>query len=215
MPAAGRVGILDDMEQAPPSRRRYTVEEYLRLEAAAADRHEYRDGEILAMGGAATTHVRLSTNLTRRLAERLEGTGCEVLGSDQRVRARQTRYCYPDLTVACQPLIYDPPDGEVVLINPRVVIEILSPSTESSDRGEKFTSYRELASLQEYLLVAQDRPRVEPFYCKADGEWTIGKVVEGLEAVLRVRCLGIEIPLGQIYAGVTFPPPPPAAPPSA
>ena len=195
------------MEQLiPAARRRYTVQEYLRLEDAADERHEFRDGEILDMPGNVTTHVRIATNLTRRLAERLDGTDCEVLGSDQRVRADRSRYCYPDLTVACHPLEYDPPAGEVVLTNPRVLVEILSPSTELADRGEKFTRYRNNASFEEYLLVAQDRPRVEPFRRRPDGEWTIGQIVDGLDAVLQVRCLGVDLPLAQVYAGVTFPP---------
>ena len=197
------------MEQAVPPQRRYTVAEYLAMEAMADDRHEFRDGDILDMAGATTPHVRIATNLTWRLAERLDGSGCEVLGSDQRVRSDRTRYCYPDLTIACQPLAYDPPDGQVVLTNPRVVIEILSPATEAADRGEKFTRYRNLASLQEYLLVAQDRPQVEPFHRQADGTWAIGRIVSGLDATFAFRSLpGVGLSLAQVYAGVTFPPAP-------
>ncbi len=197
------------MEQAVPDRRRYTVAEYLAMEAASDERHEFRDGEILDMAGAVTTHVRIERNLNRRLDEALEGSGCEVLGSNQRVRSDRIRYCYPDLTVACAPLIYDPPDGEVVLTNPRVVIEILSPSTESADRGEKFTRYRNLESLQEYLLVAQDRPQVESFHRQADGTWAIGRIAAGLDAAVPFRSLpGVELSLAQVYAGVTFPPAP-------
>ena len=198
------------MEQAIQTARRYTVSEYLAFEAAASERHEYRDGEIIAMAGAVTTHNRITRNLTRRLDEKLDGSDCEVLGSDQRVRARRTRYCYPDLIVACSPLVFDPPDGEVILTNPRVLIEVLSPSTESDDRGEKFDDYRHLESFEEYLLVAQHRPRVEPFYREPDGEWMIGRTVHGLDGVLHIRCLGIDVPLAQVYARVTFPP---AAPP--
>ena len=194
------------MEQAIPTPRRYTVEEYLALEAVATERHEYRDGEIIAMAGVPTTHNRITHNLHRRLGERLDESDCEVLGSDQQVRAHRTRYCYPDLMVACQPLVYDPPDGEMVLTNPRLLIEVLSPSTESDDRGEKFDDYRHLASFEEYLLVAQHRPRVEPFYRRSEGEWMIGNGVQGLDAVLHIRCLDVDIPLKHIYRGVTFPP---------
>ena len=197
------------MEQANPTPRRYSVAEYLALEAAATERHEYRDGQILAMAGATSTHNRITHNLHRRLGERLDGSECEVFGNDQRVRAHRTRYCYPDLTVACPPLAYNPPDGDLVLTNPRLLIEVLSPSTELDDRGEKFNDYRRLEPFEEYLLVAQHRPRVEPFYRSADGEWMIGKAVEGMDAVLRVRCLAIDIPLAHIYARVTFPLPPP------
>ena len=196
-------------QQAPTPRRSWTVAQYLAMEAASEERHEFRDGDVLDMAGAATPHVRVATNLTWRLAERLQGSGCEVLGSDQRVRSDRTRYCYPDLTVACQPLAYDPPDGDVVLTNPRVVIEILSAATEAADRGEKFTRYRNLESLQEYLLVAQDRPQIEPFHRQADGTWAIGRIVTGLDATFAFRSLPkVELPLAQVYAGVTFSPPP-------
>ena len=190
------------------ARRRYTVAEYIASEAVATERHEYCDGQILDMAGATSNHVRIVRNLTRRLDEGLETTDCEVFPLDQRVRADRARYCYPDLTVACHPLTYDPigESPEAILTNARVLIEVLSPSTESSDRGEKFTRYRNLATLEEYLLVAQDRPRVEPFYRKADGEWTIGKVIDGLDAVVPIRCLGIELLMKHIYARVAFPP---------
>jgi Uma2 family endonuclease len=193
------------VEQALPTPLRYSVAEYLAMEAAATERHEYRDGEIIATAGATSTHNSITHNLHRRLGEKLDGTPREVFGSDQRVRAHRTRYCYPDLTVACAPLAYDPPEGELILTNPRVLIEVLSPSTEADDRGEKFDDYRRLPSFEEYLLVAPHRPRAEPFYRNADGEWMIGRSVEGLDAVLRVRCLRIDIPLAQVYARVDFP----------
>lgn len=197
------------MEQAITTPKRYSVAEYLAMEAAATERHEYRDGEVLDMAGATSNHNRITRNLSRRLDEQLGGKPCEVFGENQRVRARRARYCYPDLTIACAPLAYDPPDGDVVLTNPRVIFEVLSPSTEADDRGEKFDDYRRLESFEEYLLVAQHRPRVEAFYRKGDGEWVIAKTVEGLDAAVRIRCLGIEMSLEQIYARVAFPPLPP------
>ena len=194
------------MEPPIPTARRYTVAEYIALESAATEKHEYRDGEIVAMAGGTGRHSLVTANVIRRVGNALDGSECVVFESNLRVRTDRTRYCYPDVTVACQPLIYAPfgDEPEGILTNPQVVIEILSPSTEAADRGEKFTRYRNLDSLQEYVLVAQDRPQVEPFYRQPDGVWAIGKTVDGLDGVLRLR-MGVELPLAQVYAGVTFP----------
>ena len=190
--------------------RRYTVEEYLAIDDAAEGRYEYRDGEIIAMAGAGYQHIRISGNLIRHLGNRLAGSPCEALSSDLRVRAvRNRRYCYPDVTVVCGEPQFDPPDRQVTLVNPQVVFEVLSPSTELSERGEKFTRYRQADSLQEYLLVAQDRPRVEPFYRQPEGGGMIGQVVDGLDGVVRLRSLNVELSLSDIYERVTFPPLPP------
>jgi Uma2 family endonuclease len=208
------------MEQALAGRRKYTVEEYLAFEDQAEDKHEYRDGDILDrdgnvvdiemppivdMAGADEAHLQIDQNLSRRLGEQLDGSGCVVRGSDQRVRTDRGRYCYPDKTIACGPLMYDPPERRVVLVNPTVIFEILSPTTEAFDRGEKFTRYRAIPSLLEYILVAQDRPRVEPCYRQPDGIWAIGGMVEGLEATLKLRTVPAEVRLADLYAGVRFP----------
>ena len=190
--------------------RRYTVEEYLALDDAAEGRFEFRDGEIIDMSGAVYPHVQITGNLYHHLRSRLAGGRCRPLMSDMRVRAvRNRRYCYPDVSVVCGEPQFDPPDRQVTLVNPQAVFEVLSPSTELSDRGEKFTRYRQMESLQEYLLVAQDRPRVEPFYRQADGGWAIGQVVDGFDGLLLLRSLPVELPLTEIYELVTLPPLPP------
>ena len=198
------------MEQAIDPQRRYTVAEYLAIDEASELKYEYRDGELLAMSGAQWEHVQISCNLVRRLGNLLDGTPCQPINSDARVRAlRNRRYCYPDTAVVCGPPQFDPPGRRVTVVNPIVVFEVLSPSTESSDRGEKFTRYRQMESLQEYFLVAQDRPRVEPFYRQANGGWGIGHHVEGLDATLAIRSLNVELQLAYIYDRVIFPPLPP------
>ncbi len=198
------------MEAATEAGRRYTVEEYIALDDGAEGRFEFRDGEILAMSGAGFPHVQITGNVNRLLGNRLAGTPCQPLMLDMRVRAvRRRRYCYPDVSVVCGEPRFDPPDRQVTLVNPQVIFEVLLPGTELSDRGEKFTRYREMESLKEYLLVAQDRPRVEPFYRQADGGWGIGEVVDGLAGVVRLRSLAVELPLSDIYERVTFPPLPP------
>ena len=195
------------MEQVSPERRLYTVAEYMALEDAVPGRHEYRDGEVIAMAGAEPDHTRIVRNLSRRLDERLEGSGCESFMLDQRVQTDAARYSYPDVSIACPPFQYLPQARPRTLTNPRVIIEVLSPSTEADDRGEKFFRYMRLDSLVEYILVAQDRPRAETFLRDPPGLWRLAGWVEGPEGTLHVRTFGFEIPLSQVYAGVTFRPP--------
>jgi Uma2 family endonuclease len=200
------------MEPPIPSRRLYTVAEYLDLDASADARHEFRDGAVIAMAGAEPDHTRIVRNTSRRLDERLEGSGCESFMPDQRVQTDRTRYAYPDLCVACQPFEYLPDVHPRTLVNPRVIVEVLSPSPELVDRGEKFFRYMNISSLAEYVLVAQDRPRAETFVRDPPGMWRLAGWVEGLEATLHIRTFGFEIPLTQIYAGVAFPAAPAAEP---
>ena len=194
------------MDQAIPTRRLYTPEEYFALDQASDERHEYRDGEVIAMAGAEPDHTRIVKNIVRHVDDRLAGTGCESFMLAQRVQADRARYCYPDLSIACPPLQYAPQVRPRTLTNPRVIIEVLSPSTEAVDRGEKFFRYMQIESLVEYVLIAQDRPRAETFVREPMGMWRLAGWVEGLEATLHSRTFGFDIPLSQIYTGVTFPP---------
>jgi Uma2 family endonuclease len=216
------------MEQPIPDRnRRYTVEEYLALDGVSDVKYEYWDGmliphggwetdangRIVGMAGGTAAHSDVACNLIRELGNALKGTPCKVGDSDLRVRSpRSGRYHYPDVSVTCGPRQFDPPDTEVTLVNPRVLIEVLSPSTEATDRGDKFREYIAIASLQEYVLASQDRPLVQTFRRSADGEWAVGPWVEGLDASLAFPSLGVTVPLAEVYAGVVFPP---AAEPSA
>ncbi len=197
------------MAQAIPTPRRlYTVEEYLDRDEASEERTEFRDGEILGMPGGTYAHEVIVANIIRHLGNRLDGTPCRVRGSNLRVRADRARYTYPDLVVVCgEPDLNPQRTRSATLANPRVLIEVLSPSTESEDRGSKFNRYRRIKSLQEYLLVSQDRPQVERYYRQRNGVWGIGRIVAGLEATLAFRSLGkVELPLAEVYADVTFPP---------
>ena len=134
----------------------------------------------------------------------MDGQPCELYPVDMRVRIPATGlYTYPDVVVVCgEPQFED--DHVDTLLNPIVLIEVLSPSTERSDRGEKFTRYRMLESLQEYVLVSQDKPQVECFFRQPDGGWLL-MPYSGLDAVAKLRSLDVELPLSEIYAGVTFP----------
>ncbi len=201
------------MEQRVETPSRYTVEDYFRLEAATDERLEFRDGQVVAMSGGSVNHSRIAHNIGREMGNRLTGTPCEAFEAELRVRiTRRTEYSHPDVTVVCGGTLIDPDDalGETVL-NPRLVFEVLSPSTELYDRTRKADGYRDVESLQEYVLVSQQQPRAETFYRNVDGVWSIGPTVAGLNGVVRLRSVGIELPLAEVYARVSFPAEPPAA----
>jgi Uma2 family endonuclease len=177
----------------------YTPEEYLALERHAEFKSEYIDGRIVAMTGARLSHVRIVHNLDRELGVRLLETPCDVLPTDMKVKIEASgRYVYPDLSVACDPRL---DDGETdVLLNPLLIVEVLSDSTESYDRGEKFFHYRRLESLREYVLVSQKTCLVERYV--REGDFWHFSTVDDLEATLVLTSLNVEIPLARIYAKV-------------
>jgi Uma2 family endonuclease len=178
-----------------------TLEGYLALDRGSGDKHELWDGSAYAMTGASLAHNRVVRNLIVSLSGRLSGKDCEVLPSDLRVRIPgQARYLYPDLSVVCGPPELEDEHADT-LLNPRVVIEVLSASTEAFDRGQKFEAYRAIETLSEYVLVAQDAARVDHFARDAQrGIWTLHPYAG--EDTLRFPTLGVSVPLAQIYAGV-------------
>ena len=199
---------------AQPIQAKITPAEYLRYEYDAKLRHEWRDGTVTVMQGGSPDHSLIIANLIAGLHAGLRNSGCRVYDSNLRVRDRRTTlYTYPDLTVICGPREFDPKDErQQTILNPKVVVEVLSPGSEGDDRGEKFNRYRDIESLDTYVLVSQAAPRVETFARHADGAWLL-RVHDGLEAVARLDSLEVELPLAEVYDGVTFPPPP-AEPPA-
>lgn len=195
------------MEWPPDKPARYTVEEYLRTETGAAQRHEYRDGQIIAMAGGTPEHSLLIANLIRELGNRLKGKPCRVYDSNLRIRIPQTPLCtYPDASVICGALEFDAQDSNrTTAINPTLIAEVLSVSTEADDRGEKFRRCLSLESLQEYVLVSQQRPWVETFFRQGDGSWRFS-TVSGLEAAAHFASLQIQIPISDLYSGIEFQP---------
>ncbi len=180
-------------------------EQYLELEADALIKHEYVNGFLYAMAGASPEHNAISANMIISIGGRLKGRGCRVFTSDQRVRVPQTDlYTYPDLTVICGPMNRDDRDP-LSLTNPTLLAEILSPSSEAWDRGAKFVHYQALDSLTDYLVVSQDQPRIERHYRQAEDTWLL-QVVQGLDAVLSLPNLGLELPLAEVYDGIELPP---------
>jgi len=178
-----------------------TEAEYLARERAAEFRSEFLRGEVFAMAGAKYHHNRVKANTEYRLANQLEGGPCFVLSSDQRVKVPRTGlYTYPDIVVVCvQPQFED--SVHDTLLNPRVIFEVLSESTEAYDRGAKFGHYRQLASLEEYVLVSQDRPLVERYLRQSDGTWVL-TAVSGLEGTLSLASVEARLALADLYAGV-------------
>ncbi|MDB5299610.1 MAG: hypothetical protein JWO87_1273 [Phycisphaerales bacterium] len=191
----------------PATQRRYTVEEYLRREAAAVDKHEFHEGEILAMSGGTYEHSLIAANLVGALWSRLRNSRCRALESNMRVRVPPTdRYVYPDATIVYGQPQFDPQDPNcTTIINPRVIFEVLSESTEAYDRGAKFTRYREIESLEEFVLVSQDRPLVEAYTRQSGGTWLF-EASSGVDVVAALRALQISLPLSEIYADIQFPP---------
>lgn len=181
-----------------------TPAQYLDGERNGQQRHEYWQGEVFALAGASRTHNRITVNLVAMLKTRLSGTRCGLYSSDMRVKVRQTGlYTYPDLAVVCGQELFE--DTELdTLLNPTVIVEVLSPSTEAYDRGAKFMHYRQLPSLREYLLVAQDRPAVDHFVRQADGNWLLVPC-HGHAATVELASLACSLPLAEIYDQVGLP----------
>ena len=156
---------------------------------------------MFAMAGGAPRHCDVASGLLVALRTRLKGKGCGVFNSDLRIRDDpKGLYTYPDVAIVCGEPSLGP--GHT-LTNPIALFEVLSPSTEAKDRGFKFEQYQRIESLREYVLVSQEKPRVESFFRPANGPW-VYQAVEGLEASVGIQCIGIEIPLDEIYDGITF-----------
>jgi Uma2 family endonuclease len=185
---------------------RYTVDEYLAFEAKAERKHEFYDGEIFAMAGASLDHIRIVGNIGYSLSSKFIDQRCEVFASDLRVRTKKNLYTYPDLVIVCEK-----PELEGIeprtLLNPRALIEVLSPSTEHYDRTTKFKHYKTIPNFKEYVLVSQAEPRVEVFTVNADGSWPEEpKIYSGLETIASFPSVSCQVPLAEIYRNVEFDP---------
>ena len=177
-----------------------TPEEYIASERKATLKSEYLNGEILAMSGASLVHARIIADIVTELNTQLRGQGCEVITNDMRVKTGpKGAYFYPDVVAFCgEPQFED--NVFDTLLNPTLVIEVLSPSTEVYDRGEKFAHYQELTSLREYILVSQDRIRVEQ-YRLIKTQW-VQKEFHEQEDVMPLISIGCELRLLDIYRRV-------------
>jgi Uma2 family endonuclease len=180
-----------------------TPEEYLALDRAATVRSEYYDGEMFLMAGASRKHNIISSNANTMLNLALRNGPCEVYVSDMRTRIhRSNNYVYPDVVVACSEPEFDD-DNADVLLNPTLVVEVLSPGTEKHDRGLKFDLYRRAPSLTEYLLLKQHIPHAMLYRRQPDGSWLLRDFI-GLESVVQLESVGCELKLADLYHKVQF-----------
>ncbi|MSQ93299.1 MAG: Uma2 family endonuclease [Gemmataceae bacterium] len=193
-------------------RPRVTVEQYLALERAASERSEYFDGEIIAMAGEKLPHGIISANAVMSLGTQLKGTPCFVVTKDTKVRsglgvtsARTTKemFSYPGILVVCgEPEFFD--EEHDIIMNPTVIVEVLSPSTENFDRGEKFQRYRSWnPSLQDYVLIAQTRPFIEHFHRQSDETWNMHEASD-LNTAVVLPSVGCTLRLADVYDRIAF-----------
>jgi Uma2 family endonuclease len=183
---------------------RLTPEQYLAIERKAGFKSEYYNGEMFAMAGVSREHIRIKDNLVGELYARLKGGPCRTHSSDMRVKVSATGlYTYPDIVIVCGEEQYEDADVDT-LLNPQIIIEVLSESTANYDRGKKFRHYKQIESFREYVLVAQDEPVIERFVRQPDGIW--GNLsVEGLDREFAFATVPVRVRLADVYAGVTFP----------
>ena len=191
------------MSTAP--KRRLTSQEYLAIERKAAFKSEFFDGEMFAMAGASREHILIGGNTSRRLSEQLDERDCEVYQTDMRVKVSPTGlYTYPDGSVVCGKPEFE--DAVLdTLLNPKVIVEALSESTDGYDRGKKFEHYRNISSLSEYVLIAQDSPHVEVHTRQPDGRWLMWETND-LSSIVRLQSIECSLKMSEIYARV-FPRP--------
>lgn len=196
----------------------YTPAEYLALERQSEQRHEYLDGVVYAMAGESLEHSTIGSNINATLNYQLRGKPCRVLQPNIKVYSRLSTdrtlsglFSYPDCTVVCgEPVFHDAQRD--VLMNPVVIIEILSKSTEAYDRGEKFVRYEQIKSLTDYILISQPQPRIEHFVRQPDGDW-LRHVETNIESVISIASIGCSLPLVEVYDRIDFSQPSPFIPP--
>jgi Uma2 family endonuclease len=198
----------------PRARIRYTEDQYLAIERESEKRHEYLDGQIYAMASESPEHGAICTNLTREVSAQLKGTRCQAFAKDMRVRSgplprrrysQKGLYSYPDLLIVCGELQFLDENRDVI-INPKVIIEVASPSTEAFDRGDKFQRYRTYnPSITDYLIVAQNCPYIEHFARREDGQWVIAASAIELSESVHIASINCTLYLAEVYDRVEFP----------
>jgi Uma2 family endonuclease len=184
-------------------KRLLTPDEYVAQERSATFKSEYYQGETFAMAGASREHNLIVGNVVREVGNGLKGQGCEVYPSDMRVKVSATGlYTYPDVTVVCGTPEFEDEHRDI-LLNPTVLVEVLSESTEAYDRGVKSEQYRKLTSLKEYLLIAQDRRHVERYVRQSDGGWLLREVAEP-DGSVALDSISVALPMIEVYRQVTL-----------
>jgi Uma2 family endonuclease len=182
-----------------------TEQEYLDFEKTSDGKHEFFNGEIFAMSGASHRHNKIFSNIFIALGISLKGKPCQPYGSDLRVHVPQNSlYTYPDITIVCGDFIPSEKDTDTI-VQPSVLIEILSPSTRNYDRGDKFKLYRDIPSLKEYILIDSESVSVEAFHLNANNHWELEELKKTKNS-LRFHSLNISLSLDDIYEGTKLTP---------
>ena len=184
--------------------RKLTIDEYIKLELNSEERYEFIDGEALCVTGSTVSHARITGNLCTSLHPKLRKTSNEVFNLTMRVKVPAGfPYRYPDASVACGAANFDYFHGQVMLVNPILIAEVLSPTTEAYDLGEKFSAYQSIESFREYLVIAQDRPHVIQYIKQSKNRW-LRIEHEGLDSEMQVESLNITLTLAELYERVKF-----------
>jgi Uma2 family endonuclease len=184
--------------------RRYTLEEYLELDRVAEERFEFWQGEVFCMSGVSQEHAEIEINLAVALRTRLSGRKCRVFPANMRIKVPTAPpYRYADLSALCGEAQFETIGGVDALTNPALLVEVLSASTESYDRGEKFARYKSIQALREYLLITQDRPFITQLFKRDDGEW-VYRDFDAPDSLIKLESLGCEISATEIYQNVAF-----------
>ena len=179
---------------------RLTAEAYLAMDRAAEWKSEFHDGEMFPIQAISLRHATIATNIVGTLRSRLRSAGCTILTGPLRVRISPTQFVYPDYQIVCGKAQLTDENSDTVT-NPKVVIEILSPSTANYDHGEKFDLYRRLSSMEAYVLVAQAERKVEVFSKQSESVWAL-TIVASPDQLVRLKSVGIEFSLDELYEGV-------------
>lgn len=179
-------------------KQKYSIEEYLEMENAATEKHEYYQGEIFAMSGAKLQHNIVSANIFGNLYLKLNGKPCRPFNSDIRIHIeKNTLFTYPDISVICgEPVTRN--NDEINVLNPTVIFEVLSPSTKNYDRGEKFRLYRDIPTLQEYLLVEPEAINIEHYFINSHSNWELKEYKNIGEAII-MNSISVTLGMEEIY----------------
>jgi Uma2 family endonuclease len=182
-------------------KQKFSIEEYLEMEAAAIEKHEYYKGEIFAMSGAKMPHNKISSNLMISIGSKLKGKKCTPYGSDVRIHiASNTLFTYPDISIICgEPITLN--NDEYNVLSPTVIIDILSASTKNYDRWEKFKLYRDITTLKEYILVDSESIHIEVFRLNESNHWELEEY-NSVENTLWIKALNENILISEAYEGV-------------
>lgn len=187
--------------------KRYTLEEYFELERDTNERYEYFDGEVFCMSGASESHDEIETNIISHLKPMLAERKCRVFSGNMRIKVpSHPPYRYADVSALCGEAKFEKIGGVDALVNPALIVEVLSNSTANYDRSEKFRHYKSIESFSEYLLIAQEGAAVTQLFKTEDGEW-IYRDFADLDAVVHLQSLDCDLSLREIYRNVVFPPP--------